>query len=169
MVRAFMISFLARQALTRPREEMAARHPHPWLVWEPGAWTAPSPTTRMTLLPPEPGAEKPVQGDSLCFELVLKADQKGLRVGRDQGCDIVINDATVSREHLLLTKGANGFWSAEAVSQSKSTFLGAMALKPGSKVALADGQKLKVGDVVFTHLTPASFFARLTSSATATT
>ena len=64
MVRAFMFSFLARQALTRSREEMGERYPHPWLVWEPGAWIAPSPTSRMTLLPPGPGMERPVQGDA---------------------------------------------------------------------------------------------------------
>jgi len=160
MVRAFMISFLARQALTRPREEMAARHPHPWLVWEPGAWTAPSPTTRMTLLPPEPGAEKPVQGDSLCFELVLKADQKGLRVGRDQGCDIVINDATVSRSHLLLITEGEA-WVALVSPSSRGAMAGGVAIEPGARFTLLPDMPIQLGEVQLTFHDRDGFLTRV--------
>ena len=100
-----------------------------------------------TRLPtPHSAVTAPHRGDALCFELNLPAKATGLRLGRANTNDIVINDATVSREHLLLTKGASEHWSAEALTGSKPTFLGSMPLAAGQRIELSDEQKIKVGD-----------------------
>ena len=154
MARAFMISFLARQALTRSRQELAGLYPHPWLVWEPGAWTAPSPNNRMTILPPAPGTERPVAGDALCFELILKPGQTGLRVGRAPDCDIVINDATVSRAHLLLT-------ALVSPSSRGATTAGGVAFEPGGRIALTRDMPLQIGEVQLTFHERDGFLTRV--------
>jgi hypothetical protein len=166
MVRAYLMSFVARQALLL-KEQLPARYPHAWLVWEPGSWSAPpvQGDHSATRLPTSHSAvTAPQRGDALCFELDLPAKATGLHLGRASTNDIVINDATVSREHLLFTKSATGKWSAEALGASKSTFLGSMPLAAGQKVALSDEERIKVGDVVFTFHEPRSFFVRLTTA-----
>jgi hypothetical protein len=167
MVRAYLISFVARQALLL-KDKLPARYPNAWLVWEPGNWSAPAVqgNESATRMPTSQSAvTAPQHGDALCFELSAPPAAGSLRLGRATGNDIIINDATVSREHILLAKQTDGRWSAEATSQAKSTFFGSCPLPPGQKVALADGQKLKVGDVVFTYLEPASFFERVSGVA----
>lgn len=166
MVRAYLMSFVARQALLL-KDKLATRYPNAWLVWEPGAWSAPpvQGNDTATRLPTAGSAvTAPQRGDALCFELDLPPKATLLRLGRASENDIVVNDATVSREHLRLTRQANGRWSAEASPQAKSTFLGPLFLMPGKPVQLSDGQKLKVGDVVFTFHEPASFVTRLSSA-----
>jgi hypothetical protein len=161
MARAFMISFLARQALTRSREQLAGLYPHPWLVWEPGAWTAPSPNNRMTILPPAPGTERPVAGDALCFELILKPGQTGLRVGRAPDCDIVINDATVSRAHLLLTTEGEGWVALVSPSSRGATTAGGVAFEPGGRFTLTRDMPLQIGEVQLTFHERDRFLTRV--------
>ena len=87
-----------------------------------------------TRLPtPHSAVTAPHRGDALCFELSLPAKATGLRLGRANTNDIVINDATVSR-------------SAEALTGSKPTFLCSMPLAAGQRIELSDEQKIKVGD-----------------------
>jgi hypothetical protein len=161
MVRAYLLSFLARQRLAL-KEHMAERYPNCWLAWEPGAWSVPPAAGDMatTRLPTPLPADRPAQGDALCFELLAKPDGSPLKLGRAAGNDVVVNDATVSREHILLFRNKDG-WIAEVTSQAKSTFFGSAPLSPGQKVLLTDRQKLKVGDVVFTFHEPPSFIERI--------
>jgi hypothetical protein len=160
MVRAYLLSFLARQCLLL-KERMAERYPHCWLAWEPGAWSAPPSAGDMaaTRVPTNLPVTCPAQGDALCFELRARDDGEALKLGRAAGNDVLVNDATVSREHLRLAKTKDG-WVAEVTSRSKSTFFGSAPLQPGQKILLTDRQRLKIGDVVFTFHEPASFIER---------
>jgi len=160
MARAFMISFLARQALTRSRQELAGLYPHPWLVWEPGAWTAPSPNNRMTILPPAPGTERPVAGDALCFELSACS----LRLGRAAENEIIISDATVSREHLELAVDDAGRWSV-TVRGGCETRVDDQSVPVGQPRSLAPGATIKTGRVVLTFLDQAAFLGRVAKAA----
>src|SRR5687768_3672122 len=103
-VRAYLLSLLGVQRIKEgPR--FITSHPHQWLVWEPGVWQ-PAPRGQDALMtrvaspehPVTPGF-RPSTGDALCFEL---AERRALKIGRAHSCDVQINDATVSREHLLL-------------------------------------------------------------------
>jgi hypothetical protein len=165
MVRACLLSSLARQQ-SMLQERMLERYPHCWLAWEPGTWTEPpsadTATTRQPTPPPPVG--RPSLVDALCFELAPRADHLPLRLGRAPGNDVIVNDATVSREHLLLTKSEAG-WAAEVAGHAKATFLGSAPLLPGQRIGLADRQQIRLGNVVFTFHEPGSFIQRLCGSA----
>ncbi len=160
MVRAFLISFVARQSLVLPAERMAEAYPHAWLVWEPGAWTAPGPGKQMTLVPAEPGLQRPGVGDALCFELALPRGKEWLKIGRADDCDVVINDATVSRGHLMLTPERLGEWAALVSPASRGATLDDVPLVLGQRHPLVSGAKLGLGDVVLTYLDAPGFLAR---------
>ena len=106
MVPAYLVSLLTRQVQMLQREEFLKRHPHPWLVWEPGNWDPPRTPTESdigkTHLPDPSRPAGPGAGDALCFELVAKDSEHLFRVGRSSDCEIVLNDMTVSREQFHL-------------------------------------------------------------------
>src|SRR5262249_12428371 len=98
-VRAFLLSILAVRRYGA--KDFSRAYPHPWLIWEPGVWlpAAPSAVSTDTLSSSGRGDHPQKTGDALCFEL---GQRRTLKIGRSKACDIQINDATVSREHLLL-------------------------------------------------------------------
>ena len=160
-VKAYMLSLLAvRRAAIQA--EFLSRFPSAWLVWEPGVW---QPTTgrtaqeatRITSL--NAAMDRPVGGDALCFELPRGAP---LKVGRATGCDVLINDATVSREHLWLEPiaGAEG-WAARAQPGASSTLLNGQPLALGAVQPLRPGTALRLGAVTLTYLDAPGLAARL--------
>lgn len=166
---AFLLSLLARQFLLLKEEGFVRRYAHPWLVWEPGEWNAPSPgensSVASTRTPPMGTALTPKVGDALCFS--LEPTKASLSVGRSSGSDIVINDMTVSREHLVL--GFDGTaWTAEA-KHGTTTNGGGALLVPGAKLVLAQGASLKVGGSVLTFWDAPSFLGRVKALAQRTT
>jgi len=158
-VKAYMLSLLAvRRAAIQA--EFLSRFPSAWLVWEPGVW---QPTTgrtaqeatRITSL--NAAMDRPVGGDALCFELPRGAP---LKVGRATGCDVLINDATVSREHLWLEPLAEG-WAVRAQPGASSTQLNGQPLALGAVQPLRPGHSLRLGDVTLTYLDAPGLAARL--------
>src|SRR4051812_32130275 len=101
MTRALLLSLLSRQALMLKASGFRERYPHGWLVWEAGGWNVPDIGEDMgnTRLPSGDMADCLPQSDVLCFELPPPAADAVIKVGRAPECDVVINDATVSREH----------------------------------------------------------------------
>lgn len=153
--RAYMISLLGVRKL-QLGAGFVAKFPHPWLVWEPGVWQpaqgAGAPTRISGVLDVN---ARPAQGDALSFELI---DRRPLRIGRATECEIVLNDATVSREHLVLEPSATG-WAART-SPGATAQLADRRLGPGAE-ELASGHTIKVGDVTLTFLSAEGFAARL--------
>lgn len=165
MTRAYLLSFLSRQFLLR-RQGFETRYPHPWLVWEPGSWRAPpaNPSAAQTQLP---GAMRPPPagpGDALCFELDVKLAKGPLRIGRADESELLISDATVSREHCVLRRDGND-WFLKASPSVKSLKLGGQPLAAGAEVKLVPGQQLDLGEVKLTYLDPKQFVARIESEA----
>ena len=101
-VSSYMLSFLAVRSATQPGQ-FSQQYAGPWLVWEPGDWR-PAAGTSATLV--SNTNKTPGVGDALCFQL---AAAKQVSVGRDSGCDVVVNDATVSRHHVTLMATPFGF------------------------------------------------------------
>jgi hypothetical protein len=168
MFRAYLLSFLARQRLLLLEQRFGARYPHHWLVWEPGSWKAPPANASVaetklpmkTLMPPR--AEP---GDALCFELAVKPERKEpVRIGRAEESELVISDATVSREHCTLRLD-NGQWKVRACEAVKSLKVDGKALAAGAEATLAPGQQLDLGDVKLTLLDPRRFYERVASQA----
>jgi hypothetical protein len=164
-VLASMQSLLVRQMLALKEPAWQQRYPNDWLVWEPGAWKVPQikggvASTQIAIAQPD----RPQKGDCLCFELKCVAAAK-LKVGRAPENDIVLNDATVSREHLVLER-AKDQWLVRALALSKATLVKGKAVAPDAPVALTSGDQLTVGGVTLTYLTPAGLISRIKLEAT---
>ncbi len=165
MTRAYLLSFLAKQFIVRPHG-FGARYPNAWLVWEPGSWRAPprNPGAAETQLP---GAAQPARaspGDALCFELDPKVAKGPLRIGRAEDSELLISDATVSREHCVLRRDGD-HWYVRASASVKSMKLGGAVLIAGSEAKLQPGQQLDLGEVKLTFLDANQFVVRVESEA----
>ena len=163
-VPASMQSMLVRQFLALKEPVWLQKHTADWLVWEPGAWKVPQlqggvASTQIALAQPD----RPQKGDCLCFELKPVVGVK-LKVGRAPENDIVLNDATVSREHLLIER-LKDQWVAHALASSKATLVKGKAASPGTAVPLASGDTLTVGGVVLSYLTASALVLRLKNEA----
>ncbi len=149
-----MLSLLARRCAELGKDGFAKAHPGLWLVWEPGRWSTSGlfdPTKRSS------GATvAPTQADSLAFQLRTRT---ALRLGRATHCDVVINDATVSREHLLLEPDGDG-WRLTVLSGG-STELAGQPLGPKAVAPLVPGAQLRLGDVVLGAFDAVSLADRL--------
>lgn len=163
MVRPLLLSLLVRQALAL-KERFRSRYPNAWLVWEAGAWHVPEPdeqgvaVTRLStpdLLDCLPSGE-----DALCFELHPGIPPRALRLGRAASNDLVVNDATVSREHLTLLPGEGDAWLVEPLPGS-SVLLSGRALPVGAPTRLLANAELRLGEIRMTFHDLHSFIARV--------
>src|SRR5207237_386632 len=66
-------------------------------------------------------------------------------IGRGEGCDIVLEDGSVSRRHARLARDERGHYRIEDLGSANGTFVdGARIAAP---TPLSDGVKLRFGDV----------------------
>ena len=168
MSRALLQSLLVRQSLAL-KERFRARYPHPWLVWEPGAWAVTDggeQNVAATQLPTEELRDcLPVGDDALCFELLEAMGAGALSVGRASHNQLVVNDATVSREHLVLRATPTGDWTVERVADAGPASLDGTPLEPGQARALVSGASLQLGEVRTTFHSAADFALRIEQAA----
>jgi pSer/pThr/pTyr-binding forkhead associated (FHA) protein len=140
---AYLISLLAKR-FAAVGDTVAQSWPGWWVVWEPG----PCSTTGIfdpTRTPKGLGRSGSTS-DSLSFHL---KSRQALTVGRSAGCDIVITDATVSREHLAFEPDGEG-WKVRVLSSGGSTEVAGIEHRVGSEVPLKSGAVLRLGDVALT-------------------
>ncbi len=164
---AYMLSLLVRQHLLL-RATFQSRHPSSWLVWEPGEWhparTVKEGNARSTQSL-APRADGPVGNDPLCFELVHDAAPRDLSVGRSTENDLVVNDLTLSREHLVL-HFEGGAWSVSVRETSNvATAIDDQAARVGAHYPLTSGTRIHAGDVRFTFYGLEGFLTRLEQEA----
>jgi hypothetical protein len=163
-MRSLLLSLLVRQHMAL-KDRFRARYPHPWLVWEAGAWNVPE-TERQnvaaTQLPAPDLRDCLPAGDALCFELVALGEaQTTMPLGRASHNALVINDATVSRDHLALHCTPSGQWAVEALPQATPVKLDGVPLPPNQLTPLVAGARLELGDVRLTFHDSEGFFTRL--------
>ena len=164
--RAYLMSFLARQYLLL-KQGFETRYQNAWLVWEPGSWRAPPANVGVaeTRLPSATTHSRVAPGDALCFELQFKPDRKEpLRIGRADDAELIISDATVSREHCLLRR-EKGEWYVKASESVKALKVDGWTLKAGTESQLRPGQTLDLGEVKLTFLDPKRFSERVAAQA----
>jgi len=163
VIHAHAFSLLALRRLAM-RDEFLARYPHPWVVWEPVVWK-PSPLNAATTATlPASFSTRPPQrpdGDALCFEL---AGEEPVKLGRGPDCDLRINDATVSREHLWLEPSAGGWSLRPGASQAARTLLDGAPLPPEG-APIGPGAELRLGGLILHFEDPASMIRRLDAAA----
>jgi hypothetical protein len=164
MARSLLLSLLVRQRMAL-QARFQARYPHPWLIWEAGAWNVPETDMQnvaATQLPVSDLQDCLPPGDALCFELVSPRPAQGvLRVGRATHNEFVVNDATVSREHIILSVDAEGQWRVEVHPKAGPVRLDGKPLPPGKAHPLKPGMHLELGDARLTFQGPEDFSARL--------
>jgi hypothetical protein len=125
------------------------RHKNDWLVWEPGAWSVPKGNisvvdTAPPLAPASPRA--PAAGDPLCFAL-----EGSCTIGRAEGNEVVLSDATISRHHCLVEPRDGGWWVTRHREGGLSKIDG-IALQPGGFLRLVSGARIELGQIVLTFL-----------------
>ena len=161
MARSLLLSLLVRQHLAL-KEKFRARYPHCWLVWESGAWNVSDGSEQnhgATRLPNAELNDCLPAGDAMCFE--LSPGRETLAIGRASHNAFVLNDATVSREHLLLHAREDGGWAVEALTQGGPALLEGQRLAPGTVHSLESGMHLQLGDVQLTFHDADSFHERM--------
>lgn len=166
MARALLLSLLSRQKVLLKSSGFSERYPHPWLVWEAGAWNVPEAGEELgaTRLPARDIADCLPQSDVLCFELAPDPDREELKLGRAESCDYVVNDATVSREHLRLGFDGERWW-AQPYEESAKASINGVEMDRTHRTPLVNGMQLAVGDVRLTFHSPESFLARVDAQA----
>jgi hypothetical protein len=167
MTRPLLLSLLAQQRLVLG-ESFRARYPHCWLVWEAGLWNVTDTGAQdsgVTRYPESALRDCLPAGDVLCFELAPGLARAPLPVGRASHNALVLNDATVSREHLLLRPEEQGGWRVEALPRSGPAWLGSQRLRPGECRRLEPGGQLRLGDAQLTFHDSQGFDARMAQAA----
>jgi len=157
-VRAYLLSMLAVRRYGE--KDFTKTFSNPWLIWEPGAWVPASPgaVSSDTHASGVRGYNPQSTGDALCFEL---AERRPLKVGRSRSCDVQINDATVSRDHLLLEPEPIGLgWFAKPSTLSNTTELNGTKLTTQS-LPLRALDKLRLGDVTLSFADQSALLERL--------
>jgi hypothetical protein len=168
-VKSFALSQLtAQRALLGDR--FLRRYPHYWLVWEPGPFVVPrNNTSTIETAVPRWGTTlanpAPRSNDPLCF--VLVPTPNGASLGRAEGNDLVLSDETVSRRHCLFEHEDNG-WSVRCFADSKAGLLvQGQPIAPGNTKEVTSGNRIELGHVTITVLSPWSLVQRIDAAATA--
>ncbi len=156
-VKTFLLSWLRKNHAGDRLEQFERLRPGAWLVWEAGPWRPPS--ARRETLQAGPTTRLLASGESLAIELAAKDGGAEVRLGRDADCDLVIDDATLSRIHLVLRRGASGAWTVQDAGSRNGTKVdGGPATMP---LPLRDGSVVEAGAVRLTFYTPAGLYTRL--------
>jgi hypothetical protein len=153
------MSWLAKDSSGQMMEAFTRARPEDWLVWEAGPWR-PTYQPRDTLA--HDGLLTSVPhgaGESLAIALETPTTRPYLALGRAPDSDIVVDDATLSRIHLLLQRDPLGWTVRDAGSTNGSSVDGA-PIGPDA-VALQTGQRLLAGSVRFTFYDPGGLYLRL--------
>lgn len=166
MARALLLSLLSRQSLLLKAEGFRKRYPHGWLVWEAGGWNVPDVGEEMgnTQLPSGDIVDCLPQSDVLCFELAPPLPGAVMKLGRAPENDFVINDATVSREHLELGFDGERYWARPLPGCAEVTVNG-VPMDRLHRTPLVSGVRLVLGAVALTWLPPDAFWARVQAQA----
>ena len=156
-MKTYLISWLRKNHAGHRLEQFERLRPGAWLVWEAGPWRPPS--ARRETLQSGPDTRLLASGESLAIELAAKDGGAEVRLGRDADCDLVVDDATLSRIHLVLRRDASGGWTAQDSGSRNGTKVdGAPATMP---LPLREGSVIEAGAVRLTFHKPAGLFARL--------
>jgi len=158
-VRSYLMSWLGKRSKLDSLETFQAERPEDWVVWEAGPWR-PTYQDRETLAQ-EGQRGSPPHGSDESLAIVLEQPPKKLylSLGRGPDNDIVVDDATLSRVHLLFTQGDEGWTVRDAGSTNGTTVEGAK-LGP-DPVPLVPGIRIQAGSVRLSFYDSGGLYLRL--------
>lgn len=163
-MRSWLISALALKTRQGGLEALKRMSPFDWLVWEPGQWRPARANIETMMGLPQIGAgsaaaaRETKEGESLVIALEPRRDKKDVSLGRS-GCDIVIDDRTLSQHHLSFNFDDHHWWVYDVGSRNGSLIDGRKLGK--EPVSLSAGARLQAAQVVLTYYTRDTMFARL--------
>ena len=159
---SFLLSWLRRRYAASALADFEKAHPHDWLVWEPGTWHPPE-RAGHTLVgtAAAPDAAPPAAGEALAMALPREGRSPYVTLGRGPESDLVIDDATLSRVHLVFMRGADGTWTVRDAGSSNGSRIAGQRLDPGRPVPVPPGTALVAGGVSLTFHAPADLLRRL--------
>jgi hypothetical protein len=159
-VKSYLVSWLTRH-LAADMETFQRQHAGPWLVWEAGPWRPP-PADRSTLADVGGRNGRSSSGDALALEVAPRAGRarfEGVRLGRGTENDLVVDDGTLSRAHLLL-RCQDGAWTVEDLRSSNGTRVDGAAVD-GAPARLESGSHIEAGSVRLTFYDARGLYLRL--------
>lgn len=149
----------ARAALRR--EHFLAQHPYPFLVHALGALQSLDPTKVDDLTTDRLLLERPRQslGDSmLVAELAPKdADQDIVTIGVASSCDVILDDASVSKRHAWF-ECVDNVWRIRDDDSSAGTQVNSEPLQPRIPRPLQSGDQITLGYVEVMFFTSEAFY-----------
>lgn len=162
-MRSWLISALATKVQKDGGAEVLKRLcPYDWLVWEPGQWRPARANVEtamgLPLLTSAQAGQDPKEVESLVIALEPRRDGKDLTLGRT-GCDIVIDDRTLSSHHLSFSFDDHHWYVMDVGSRNGSLLDGK---KLGRNPTRLDaGARMQAAQVVLTYYTADTMYARL--------
>jgi hypothetical protein len=142
-VTSYLLSWLRRKFATVDGAAFERLHPHDWLVWE-------------ALDAPAAGG-----GEALAIALSRNPRRPYLALGHGPECDIVLDDATLSRVHLVLIRAGARDWALRGADGSAGTRLNGLPLGAGEPHPLRSGDRIQAGEVQLTFLAASDILHRL--------
>jgi pSer/pThr/pTyr-binding forkhead associated (FHA) protein len=159
-MKSYLVSWLRKAYSATKLADFEREHGGAWLVWEAGPWRPPS--ARPDTLVASPQTRLLASGESLVIRLERRAPAAEVRLGRDASCEVVIDDATLSRVHLLFREGEGGRWTVEDAGSRNGSKVDGAPLRAAPAV-LAPGATIEAGAVRLTVLDAAGLYVRLRS------
>jgi pSer/pThr/pTyr-binding forkhead associated (FHA) protein len=159
-MKSYLVSWLRKAHGAKSLAEFEREHAGTWLVWEAGPWRPPS--ARRDTIVADPQRHLLASGESLVIRLEPGRPGEEVRLGRDAGCDVVIDDATLSRVHLVFHRGEGGRWTVKDAGSRNGSKLDGMPLREAA-FPLSPGAAIEAGAVRLTFLDAAGLFLRLKS------
>ncbi len=159
-VKSYLLSWLRKTHAGANPGEFVAERGGSWLVWEAGPWRPPSSARRETLLT-GPQTRLLASGESLAIQLAARDGSPQVTLGRAANNDVAIDDATLSRVHLVLERGAGG-WTVRDGGSRNGTKVNGSAVG-ASPVRVGAGARIEAGAVRLTFYDAGGLYARLRS------
>lgn len=157
-MKTYLVSWLRKSHAGAKLADFERQRAGPWLVWEAGPWRPPS-AKRDTLVA-GPQTRLLASGESLAIEVEPRAPGEEIRLGRGADCELVVDDATLSRVHLVVSRDAAGRWTVRDAGSRNGTRVDGAPIQ-AVPVALERGARIEAGAVRLTFLDSAGLFFRL--------
>jgi pSer/pThr/pTyr-binding forkhead associated (FHA) protein len=161
-LKSFLLSWLSKKYAGVDLRTFLAERSEDWLVWEAGPWRPPA--ARHDTMLAGPGTRLLAAGESLAIALLARDGGPVVRLGRASENDLVIDDGTLSRGHLVLTRDAPGAWSVADAGSSNGTKLDGVKLGR-APVRIEPGARIDAGAVRLTFYDAGSLYLRLRGAA----
>jgi hypothetical protein len=159
-----------REELSVPAAEFPQRYPHPFLVYAGGplreltSGKTRGLTVDRFVLEGSPRPNEPMSSHFSAVALVPRDPaEKLVTIGVSSTSDITINDGSLSKQHAWFERASDGRWRIWDNDSVSGTQVNGELIKPGYPRALTSDDKITLGYVELTFLSPEAFHLLLRS------